>query len=58
MLMISVYTVVKWKLHYGMSQLKQTKLNKHEGEQEQTKFAIPDEQSMVQLQNMPQKTNN
>ena len=37
---------------------KPNEANKHEGEQEQTKFAIPDEQSMVQLENMPQKTNN
>ena len=37
-----------------MSQLNQTKPNKSE----QTKFAKPDEQSMVHLENMSQKTNN
>ena len=32
--------------------------NKPEREQEQTKFAKPDEQSMVQLENISQKTSN
>ena len=37
---------------------KPNKANKPEREQEQTKFAKPDEQFMVQLENMSQETNN
>ena len=37
---------------------KPNEVNKPEREQEQTKFARPDEQSMVKLENMSQKNDN